>query len=73
MALIRKAGYDKYACPRRYYCIRQAKLTFTKLIVDDGLEWPSLSTVRSQREIIEGQFRPNRAQKFLLEKSKETP
>ncbi|KAH8773841.1 cytochrome P450 [Diaporthe sp. PMI_573] len=66
-------GYGKHACPGRYYCIRQAKLIFTKLIVDYDLEWLSPTAARPQREIMEGQFGPNRTQKMRLKKRKGMP
>ncbi|RWA08687.1 hypothetical protein EKO27_g6423 [Xylaria grammica] len=59
-------GYGKHACPGRYYCIRQAKLIFTKLLVDYDIEWTEPGMTRPQREIIEGQFGPNRTRKMRL-------
>ncbi|KAI0531725.1 cytochrome P450 [Xylaria digitata] len=59
-------GYGKHACPGRYYCIRQAKLIFTKLLVDYDIEWTEPGMRRPQRETIEGQFGPNRAQRMRL-------
>ncbi|KAK9772390.1 putative cytochrome P450 monooxygenase [Seiridium cardinale] len=59
-------GYGKHACPGRYYCIRQAKLIFTKLLVEYDLEWPVAGIERPQREAMEGQFGPNRTQKMRI-------
>ncbi|KAI1144992.1 cytochrome P450 [Nemania diffusa] len=59
-------GYGKHACPGRYYCIRQAKLIFTKLLVDYDIEWTEPGMTRPQRETIEGQFGPNRSRRMRL-------
>ncbi|KAI3316492.1 hypothetical protein HD806DRAFT_517399 [Xylariaceae sp. AK1471] len=57
-------GYSKHACPGRYYCIRQVKLIFTKLLLEYDLKWPAPGTERPQRDMIEGQYGPNRRKSY---------
>ncbi|KAI0549800.1 cytochrome P450 [Xylaria curta] len=59
-------GYGKHACPGRYYCIRQAKLIFTKIILDYDIAWTDPGMKRPQRETIEGQFGPDRTRKMRM-------
>ncbi|KAF2690570.1 putative cytochrome P450 monooxygenase [Lentithecium fluviatile CBS 122367] len=55
-------GYGKHVCPGRFYCVRQCKIIFTKILVDYEIGWSSPMKERPRRDEIEGQFGTNKSQ-----------